>query len=84
MKCEHGYVYECPYCKRESAPAPAACSACRHCGPAIGDRIRCHHPFWNEIGEPEDSDMRELHPSFAEECEDYELPNDKGINGAKQ
>lgn len=35
--------------------------------------------MWAEIGEPADSEMREIHPTFAEECEDFDPQNSSSV-----
>ena len=56
------------------------CSKCRHCGPPVGEHstsgtplIRCDHPSW----EDEETEMREIDPTFAEICSDFERHNAK-------
>lgn len=55
------------------------CRTCIHCGsdarthPVSGvTLIRCNHPDWGD----EDTEMRELDPTFGEMCEDYSRQND--------
>ncbi len=60
----------------------ANCHKCKHCGPLRkNDAIRCDSPTWTRIQEPDDSEMREIHPTFAEECEEYS-PNVRISDGA--
>ncbi len=54
------------------------CRTCIHCGPDARTHpvsgvtlIRCNHADW----EDEETDMRELDPTFGEMCEDYSRQN---------
>lgn len=47
------------------------CTQCKHGGCHSGNTVRCMHPHWDEIGEPELSEHREMDPSFAEVCTDF-------------
>jgi hypothetical protein len=69
-----------------AAPSPgsANCHKCKHCGPPrLGETIRCDSPTWKRIQEPDDSEMREIHPTFAEECEEYS-PNAKSSDAPEE
>ena len=54
------------------------CRNCTHCGPSVGVHgksgitvIRCNHPDWGD----EDTEMREIDPTFGEMCADYSQEN---------
>jgi len=56
------------------------CRNCIHCGPDAGKTpikgtplIRCNHPDWGD----EETEMRELDPTFGEMCADYSRENDE-------
>ncbi len=49
-----------------------SCRNCTHCGPNVSDYlIRCNHPDWGD----EETEMRELDPTFGEMCADYSRQN---------
>ena len=54
------------------------CRNCTHCGPSVGVHgksgitlIRCNHPAWGG----EDTEMRQIDPTFGEMCADYSEEN---------
>lgn len=53
------------------------CLLCVHCGPAIGELIRCDHPQWEQIREvgEDDTELRTMDAQFAEICEDFQRTN---------
>jgi hypothetical protein len=58
------------------------CRNCTHCSPSVGVHgksgitlIRCNHPDWGD----EDTEMREIDPTFGEMCADYSEENDQAI-----
>lgn len=64
-----------------------SCRNCTHCGPSVGARgksgimlIRCNHPDWGD----EETNMREIDPTFGEMCEDYSRQNVKAMASADE
>jgi hypothetical protein len=58
------------------------CRNCTHCGSSVGVHgtsgvtlIRCNHPDWGD----EDTEMREIDPTFGQMCADYSQENDKDM-----
>ncbi len=56
----------------EPSDGPPLCSNCVYGGRAAKGCIRCVHPHWDEIGEPPTSHHRDMLPSDAHGCVEYE------------
>ena len=71
MKTDHDV--KLPAADGSLDPVVRRCPRCVHVGSVIGDYIRCDHPSWAAIKEPVDSEARQMHATFAEECVDFEI-----------
>jgi hypothetical protein len=62
-----------------SAEVKPNCLGCVHCGPKVGNTIRCDHPIWAETNDGDDDlEMRTFDPEFGEICSDFQKATEGG------